>query len=53
MLRFSFVDGINDHSCSEYVRLSRQALINSRVSLLAKTKSVVVDAVQKVPDCFN
>lgn len=49
LLRFSFIDGINDHSSSEYLRLSRQALINSRVSLVAKTKSVMADAVQKVP----
>eukprot|EP00903_Cladosiphon_okamuranus_P009618 g9154.t1 len=48
LLRFSFLDGINDHSGSEYLRLAKQALINSRVSLLEKTKSVVVDAVQKV-----
>lgn len=50
LLRFSFIDGINDHSSSEYLRLSRQALVNSRVSLLAKTRSVVVDAVKKVSD---
>lgn len=50
LLRFSFIDGVNDHSSSEYLRLSRQAVINSRVSLIAKTRSVVVDAVQKVGD---
>ncbi|CAM9839983.1 unnamed protein product [Ectocarpus sp. 4 AP-2014] len=48
LLRFSFIDGVNDHSRSEYVRLFKQAVISSRLSLLDKTRSVVVDAVQKV-----
>lgn len=48
LLRGSLIDGINDHSCSEYIRLFKQALIHSRLSLLDKTKSVVMDAVQTV-----
>lgn len=48
MLRFKPLDGINDHSKHEYKRLFAQAVINKRVSLIAKTKSVVVDAMQKV-----
>ncbi|CAM9893130.1 unnamed protein product [Ectocarpus fasciculatus] len=48
LLRFSFIDGVNDHSHQEYARLFKQAVISSRLSLLEKTRSVVVDAVQKV-----
>lgn len=46
--RGNLIDGINDHSCSEYVRLFKQAVISSRLSLVDKTKSVMMDAVQKV-----
>lgn len=48
LLRFTIIDGINDHSGLEYCRLFRQAILNSRLSLVDKTKSVVVDAVHKV-----
>ena len=42
------IDGINDHGTSEYCRLFKQAIIASRLSLLDKTKSVMITAVQKV-----
>ncbi len=48
MLRFKPLDGINDHSKFEYKRLFAQAVLNKRVSMIAKTKSVVVDVMQKV-----
>lgn len=48
LFRGSLIDGINDHSSSEYARLFKQAVIHSRLSLLDKTKSVMMDAVQKV-----
>lgn len=47
-LRLSFIDGVNDHSSSEYVRLFKQLVLHSKMSLLDKTKSVVLDAAQKV-----
>lgn len=47
-LRLSFIDGLNDHSSSEYVRLFKQMLVHSKVSLFDKAKSVVKDAAQKV-----
>lgn len=47
-LRLSFIDGINDHSGSEYVRLFKQLVVNSKMSFLDKAKSVVKDAAQKV-----
>lgn len=47
-LRLSFIDGVNDHSSSEYVRLLKQVVVNSKVSLFDKAKSVVKDAAQKV-----
>ncbi|CAM9414270.1 unnamed protein product, partial [Laminaria digitata] len=46
--RLSFIDGVNDHSGSEYIRLFKQLVINSKMSLFDKTKSVVLDAAQKV-----
>ncbi|CAM9248116.1 unnamed protein product [Scytosiphon promiscuus] len=48
LLRFSVIDGINDHGRTEYVRLLEQAVISSRISLVAKATSVVVDVAQKV-----
>lgn len=42
------VDGVNDHGAAEYIRLFKQAVIDERVPLLEKAKSVAVDAVQKV-----
>ncbi|CAN0019804.1 unnamed protein product [Scytosiphon promiscuus] len=48
LFRGNIIDGVNDHSSSEYVRLFKQAVIASRLSLFHKTKSVVKDAVQKV-----
>lgn len=47
-LRLSFMEDINDHSTSEYVRIFKQCVINSRVSLLAKATSVVKDIAHKV-----
>ena len=47
-LRLSFIDGVNDHSGSEYVRLFKQLVVNSKISLFDKAKSVVKDAAQKV-----
>ena len=47
-LRLSFIDGVNDHSSSEYVRLFKQLVVNSKTSLFEKAKSVVKDAAQKV-----
>ena len=44
----SFIDGINDHSASEYIRLFKQLVITSKVPLLDKAKSVVVDVAKKV-----
>lgn len=43
-LRGEFIEDINDHATSEYVRLFKQVVINSRVSLVNKAKSVVLDA---------
>lgn len=47
-LRLSFVDGVNDHSASEYIRHFKQLVINSKVSFLTKAKSIAKDAVKKV-----
>ena len=47
-LRMSFIDGINDHSSSEYIRHFKQLVINSKVSLVDKAKSVVKDVAKKV-----
>lgn len=41
-------DGYNDHSSSEYCRLLEEAIINSKISLTEKAKSVAKDALQKV-----
>lgn len=48
LFRGNLIDGINDHSSSEYVRLFKQAVVNSRLSFVDKTKSVMMDAVHKV-----
>ncbi|CAN0251454.1 unnamed protein product, partial [Ectocarpus fasciculatus] len=48
LLRFSLIDGSNDHGAGEYIRLFKQAVIDGRVPLLEKVQSVAVDAVQKV-----
>ncbi|CAB1117639.1 unnamed protein product [Ectocarpus sp. CCAP 1310/34] len=48
LLRFSLVDGANDHGAGEYIRLFKQTVIDERVPLLDKAKSLAVDAVQKV-----
>ena len=45
------MDGVNDHSASEYVRHFKQNVINSKMSLFDKTRSVVEDAAQKVTFC--
>lgn len=47
-LRFSFIDGLNDHSSSEYLRLFKQLVVNSKISFFDKAKSVVKDAAKKV-----
>ena len=47
-LRFSFIDGINDHSASEYIRHFKQLVVNSKVSFFKKAKSIVKDAAKKV-----
>lgn len=49
-LRGEFIEDINDHATSEYVRLFEQLVINSRVPLLDKTLSVVVDALENVAE---
>lgn len=48
LFRGELIDGINDHGTSEYCRIFKQNIIASRLSLLDKTKSVMMDAVQKV-----
>ena len=47
-LRLSFVDGVNDHSSSEYIRHFKQLVFNSKVSFRTKAKSIVKDAAKKV-----
>lgn len=49
-LRGEFIDDINDHATSEYVRLFEQIVLNSRVPLLEKAASVVVDALTGVAE---
>lgn len=49
-LRGEFIEDINDHSTSEYVRLFEQIVLNSRVPLLEKAASVVVDALSGVAE---
>lgn len=44
-LRGDFIEDINDHALSEYVRLLKQIVINSKVSVLDKATSVVMDAI--------
>lgn len=46
-LRGEFIKGIDDHSSSEYVRLFKQAALNSRVPMLEKAGSVVMDAMDR------
>lgn len=43
-LRLEFIRGIDDHATSEYVRLLEQVVINSRVPLLDKAASVMMEA---------
>ncbi|CAN0313678.1 unnamed protein product [Ectocarpus sp. 6 AP-2014] len=43
-LRFEYIRGIDDHSTSEYIRLFKQIVLNSRVPLMDKAVSVVMDA---------
>lgn len=42
------LEDINDHATSEYVRLFRECVEDSRVSLLGKAASIVQDAATKV-----
>ena len=51
LLRFSFIDGVNDHSSSEYIRHFKQLVVNSKVSFFDKAKSIVKDAAKKVTFC--
>lgn len=48
--RGEFIEDINDHATSEYVRLFEQIVMNSRVPLLEKAASVVVDALHGVAE---
>ncbi|CAN0366380.1 unnamed protein product [Pylaiella littoralis] len=43
-LRFEYIRGIDDHSSSEYIRLFKQVVLNSRVPIVEKAASVVMDA---------
>ncbi|CAM9248043.1 unnamed protein product [Scytosiphon promiscuus] len=45
IFRGEVIDGIHDHGTSEYVRLFKQVVINSRVSLLEKAGSTLNDVV--------
>eukprot|EP00903_Cladosiphon_okamuranus_P008420 g8094.t1 len=47
-VRLSPIDGIADHDAGAYVTLFEEAVIASRLSLLAKTKGVMKDAAKKV-----
>ena len=52
-LRRRVLDGANDHSSSEYCRLLEEVIINSRVTLADKAKSVAMDAFNKVAQPFG
>lgn len=45
IFRGELLDGINDHGASEYIRLFKQVVINSRVPLLDKAVSAFNDGV--------
>eukprot|EP00752_Nemacystus_decipiens_P002419 g2280.t1 len=47
-LRFEYIRGIDDHSTSEYIRLFKQIVLNSRVPIVEKVASVVMDALGDV-----
>lgn len=50
-LRFSFIDGVNDHSASEYIRHFKMLVVNSKVSFFDKAKNIVKDTAKKMI-CF-
>lgn len=50
MLRGEFIDGISDHATSEYMRIFKQIVINSRVSTMEKAASVMADTVDSVTE---
>ncbi|CAM9097534.1 unnamed protein product [Scytosiphon promiscuus] len=53
-LRFEYIRGIDDHSTSEYIRLFKQIVLNSRVPLMEKAATALGDLVLKVaPDAMG
>lgn len=48
LLRGEVMEDVNDHATSEYIRIFKQVVLNSKVSLLDKASSVVQDAVGNI-----
>eukprot|EP00752_Nemacystus_decipiens_P002420 g2281.t1 len=47
-IRRRALDGANDHSSSEYCRVLEETIINAKISLADKVRSVAMDAFKKV-----
>lgn len=48
LVSLKLIDGIDDHDRKAYIHLFKKTVIDSRKSLMDKTKSVMMDAAKKV-----
>lgn len=52
-LRLEFIKGIDDHATSEYIRLFKQCVLNSRIPLMDKASSVIMDATSRFAEMVS